>query len=189
MSNHSPQLRLRWDAERLGITGREAAHALDRGTPRIIVAEAAGERPNQMASSVTIMPYMMNPGEHTVVAKALHQVLAHPPKVNASPQPSGAPAGVSGRWDVEIRFLTGTANHQFTLEQHGGLLSGRHRMEFLENPLSGEVHGSDIRFHSAHRYEGTVLEYEFRGQMAGDGISGQVHMGEYGTAAWSAHRV
>ena len=43
-------------------------------------------------------------------------------------------------------------------------------MEFLDNPLSGEVMGSEVRFRSAHRYEGTVLDYEFRGQVSSGAI-------------------
>jgi len=141
-----------------------------------------------MASSVTIMPYMMNPGEHAVVAKALHQILAAPPKAVAVPEPAGEPASVAGQWQVELRFLSGAARHQFTLEQQGATLSGRHRMESLESSLSGEVTGAEVRFRSAHRYEGTVLDYEFRGQVSGKTMDGEVRMGEYGSASWSAQR-
>jgi uncharacterized pyridoxal phosphate-dependent enzyme len=188
LSNHAPQLKLNWDGEKLGITGREVARALDKGTPRIIVAGSSGERPQTMASSVTIMPYMMNPGEHMTVAKALHQILANPPKAAPVPEATGEPATVAGQWKVEVRFLSGAAHHQFALEQHGATLTGRHRMEFLESSLSGEVMGADVRFRSAHRYEGTVLDYEFRGQVSGGAMSGEVRMGEYGSASWSAQR-
>ena len=188
LSNHAPQLRLKWDAAKLGITGKEVARALDKGSPRIYLADSVGERPKQMASSVMIMPYMMQPGEHVPVAQALYEVLAHPPKFDTPVEPSGETAKVAGTWKAELHFTRGTAAHEFTFEQSGGRLAGNHKMEFLSNPLHGEVQAREVLFHSAHRFEGTVLEYEFHGTVAGDSMTGKVRMGEYGTADFAARR-
>ena len=62
LSNHSPRLRIKWDGNTLKITGDELAKTLDEGTPRIQFDELSGTRPDQMESSLTIMPYMMMPG-------------------------------------------------------------------------------------------------------------------------------
>lgn len=188
LSNHAPRLRLKWDAEKVGITGQEVAKALDRGEPRIIVAGSTGERPARMASSVTIMPYMMSPEDAPVVAKALHAALAHPPKVDAPPASSAAPSRVAGRWTVHLEFVRGEATHELAIEQQGGKLSGTHKTTWMSNPLRGEVNGAAIQFRSAHRYEGTVLNYVFEGRLEGDTLSGEVRMGEYGTARWTASR-
>lgn len=188
LSNHAPQLRLKWDAAKLGITGKEVARALDKGSPRIYLADSVGERPKQMASSVMIMPYMMQPGEHVPVAQALYEVLAHPPKFDAPAIPSGEPANAGGTWKAELQFTRGTATHEFMLEQNGEQLKGTHKMEFLTNPLHGEVQAREVRFQSAHRFEGAVLEYEFHGTVAGDSMTGKVRMGEYGTADFTARR-
>jgi uncharacterized pyridoxal phosphate-dependent enzyme len=189
LSNHAPQLRLKWDAAKLGITGKEVQRALDRGTPRIYLADSSGERPKQMASSVMIMPYMMQPGEHIPVAQALVEILSHPPKFDTPVVLSGDPAKVGGTWNAELHFTRGTATHQFTFDQSGDRVKGNHKMEFLSNPLEGEIHAREIAFQSAHRFEGTVLEYEFRGMVDGDSMTGKVRMGEYGVAEFNARRV
>jgi uncharacterized pyridoxal phosphate-dependent enzyme len=188
LSNHAPQLRLNWDAAKLGITGAEVGRALDRGNPRIAVAGVKGERPKKMQSSLTIMPYMMNPGEAPVVARALHEVLTHPPKVDPPVPYHGDTPQVTGTWEARVQFLRGQATHRFVLEQDGESLKGQHQMEFLSGKLTGIIDAGEIAFQSAHRYEGTVLEYSFHGWMKGDGMEGEVSMGEYGIAKWQARR-
>ena len=79
LSNHSPRLRIKWDGNALKITGDELAKTLDAGTPRIQFDEWSGSRPDEMESSVTIMPYMMMPGDAQIVADALLATLSHPP--------------------------------------------------------------------------------------------------------------
>ncbi|QOY90303.1 aminotransferase class V-fold PLP-dependent enzyme [Paludibaculum fermentans] len=189
LSNHAPRLRLKWDAGQVGITGQEVAKALDRGEPRIIVAGSTGERPARMDSSVTIMPYMMNPEDAPIVAKALHAALAHPPKIEPAPVSTAAPSQVAGRWTVHLQFIRGEATHEIALEQDGGKLSGTHKTTWMSNPLRGDVSGAAVQFRSAHRYEGTVLNYVFEGKLEGGTLSGEVRMGEYGTARWTASRV
>jgi hypothetical protein len=46
-----------------------------------------------------------------------------------------------------------------------------------------------VEFHSAHPYEGTVLEYAFSGTVQGESMNGTVQLGEYGNARWEARRV
>jgi uncharacterized pyridoxal phosphate-dependent enzyme len=188
LSNHAPQLRLNWDAAKVGITGMEVGRSLDRGAPRIVVAGVRGDRPKKMQSSLTIMPYMMNPGEAPVVARALYEALIHPAKFDSPAPYHGDLPKISGTWEAQVQFLRGQAVHRFVLEQDGAIIKGQHRMEFLDGKLSGEIEGGEIAFQSAHPYEGTVLEYAFRGRMKGDTIEGEVAMGEYGIAKWQAHR-
>lgn len=188
LSNHAPRLRLKWEAEKVGITGQEVAKMLDAGSPRIILGGSSGERPGRMASSVTIMPYMMNPGDAEVVAKALHAALSRPPKFE-NPAPVTEPAAqVAGRWQVELRFVRGAASHVVTLEQDGTKLAGTHQTMWLNNPLQGEVTGARVHFRSRHRYEGTHLGYEFDGKLEGRVLSGEVRLGEYGTAQFTAKK-
>jgi D-glucosaminate-6-phosphate ammonia-lyase len=188
LSNHAPQLRVNWDGAKVGITGSEVSKMLDRGTPRIVVAGGRGERPKNMQSSVTVMPYMMNAGEAAVVARALHEALTHPGKFDAPAAYQGAMPQIAGTWEAEVQFGRGQANHHFVFEQDGAKLKGQHRMEFLGGALGGEIEGGEIAFRSAHRFEGTVLDYAFRGRLKGDGMEGEVSMGEYGVAKWRARR-
>lgn len=188
LSNKTPTLVVQWDAAKLGITGQEASKALLDSEPRIVLGGASGNRPGNMASSLSITPWMMMPGDDKIVADRLVAVLTKPPKMDPPPQPSGDTASVGGQWDLHITFGRGMADHSLVLEQQGSNLMGTHRGEFLTGDLRGAVAGNEVRFRSSHKIEGTRLSYEFTGKAAGDAIEGTVQMGEYGEARWTARR-
>jgi hypothetical protein len=154
-----------------------------------MLAGGSGDRRGNTESTLEIMPYMLNPGEYKIVAQVLYAVLSHPPRIEIPALPAGEPARVTGAWRVLLTFSLGQAAHQFTLQQDGGKLSGRHRTEMLDGDLHGRVDGNQIEFRSAHPYEGTVLEYAFSGTVQGESMNGTVQLGEYGKAHWEAQRV
>lgn len=189
LSNRSPRLTLQWDGAALGITGTELSKILIDSEPRIVVAGATGMRPASMASTVSIIPYQMMPGEETVVADRIFTLLSKPPKLAApEPPPSGASADVAGQWDVRLEFGRGSATHTVFLEQDGARLSGTHRGEFYSGEIAGSVAANTVRFRSSHKVHGTRLGYEFSGAVTGDRMTGAVNMGEYGTTAFTAQR-
>ncbi|PYT12857.1 MAG: hypothetical protein DMG59_22235 [Acidobacteria bacterium] len=188
LSNHAPQLRIQWDGGALGITGKEVEDILLKGRPRIVLAGSTGVRPERMASSVTIMPYMMMPDDHKTVAEALHRVLSKPPRMESPSPPSDKAVSIAGEWAVRIQYLLGSSSHKLTLEQAGTALTGTHFGETLSGAVRGSVHGDDARFRSSHRIQGTSIGYDFRGKVNGDTMSGTVAMGEYGEAKWTATR-
>jgi hypothetical protein len=141
-----------------------------------------------MSSSVTIMPYMMMPDDHKIVAERLRAVLASPPRMAAAVKPDGAMANVDGQWKLNIRYFCGAADHQLVFEQKDQDLVGTHRGDMTIGDLRGGVEGPEVRFASRHRYEGTSLTYDFIGKVENDRMSGTVQMGEYGTAEWVAER-
>src|SRR5882724_12018523 len=63
LSNRSPRLIIQWDGAKLGITGQEVAKLVLDTEPRIVLGGSSGSRTGNMASSVSITPYMMMPGE------------------------------------------------------------------------------------------------------------------------------
>ncbi len=107
LSNKATQLRVKWDANVLGITGPELVAKLDAGSPRILINAGSGRRPDQMASSVTIMPYMLDPGEAHIIAEAMHAALTNPGHHPNPVAPSGAPAMIDGAWAVTVQYLRG----------------------------------------------------------------------------------
>jgi len=187
LSNRAPRLRIQWDAARRGITGTELEKLLLEGDPRIVLGGATGDRRWGGASSATIMPYMMTPGDAEVVAERLHVLLSHPPQHQA-PAPSGPPAQVAGQWDAHLEFVLGSADHRLVFEQEGATLVGTHTGEILSGDLRGFVEGDRVYFRSSQRYQGTRLGFEFEGQVQGDTMSGTVGLGEYGQARWQARR-
>ncbi len=187
LSNRSPRLRVRWDAERLGMTGTELEKLLLEGTPRIILGGATGDRRRGGESTATIMPYMMNPEDAEVVAERMYALLSNPPKYEP-PAPAGPPAQIAGQWDLHLDFVVGSADHALVFEQNGGELAGTHTGDILSGDLRGYVEGHKVSFRSSHKYEGTRLIYEFEGEVSGDAMQGVVGLAEYGTARWHAKR-
>jgi len=187
LSNRSPRLRIEWDAAKAGITGAQLEKHVYDTDPRIILAGSSGSRQPGEANSVTIMPYMMIPGDEKVVADRLYQVLSKPPQFPKAPE-AGAPAAVAGQWDVRIEFVYGAAGHGLFLEQEGATLSGSHRGDILSGDLRGAVEGDRVSFRSTMPYEGTRLNYEFEGKLEDGMLAGTVDLGEYGKARWRAQR-
>jgi hypothetical protein len=181
LSNHAPQLRIKWDGAALGINGKQVEDLLFKGRPRIIVGGSHGD-------SITIMPYMMMPDDHRIAASAIHAILAHPPKIAEPARAAGDPAAIAGNWDVRLEYVLGSANHRITIEQTGNELSGTHQGEMLSGALKGAVYGDQAQFRSSQRTQGTVLTYDFHGEVKGDSMSGTVGLGEYGQARWTATR-
>src|SRR5277367_3180100 len=87
LSNRTPQLSIKWDGAKLGITGTEVHKLLTDTEPRIILASGQGARPANMASTVSVVPYMMMPSDVKVVADRLYNVLSKPPKYENPPAP------------------------------------------------------------------------------------------------------
>jgi uncharacterized pyridoxal phosphate-dependent enzyme len=188
LSNHSPRLRIKWDGNALKITGDELAKTLDAGSPRIQFDEWSGSRPDEMESSVTIMPYMMMPGDAQIVADALFATLSHPPVFSAPEIPQGAPANVAGIWKVQMKYLCGEGGQRFLLEQQEGVVTGVHQGEIYNGNLTGKVHAQQVSFRSVMPVGGNEIEYSFAGSVAGNSMSGRVELGEFGHAQWSATR-
>ncbi len=188
LSNRAPQLEIRWDGAKLGITGQELERTLTETEPRIILAGARGSRRTGMASSASIMPYMMNPGDEKIAADRIYTLLSKPPKFPEPERPAGAPASVAGQWEVHLEFVRGEADHVVVFEQKEGDLVGTHTGDILTGDLRGTVEGNTIRFRSSHRIEGTRLGYDFEGTVDGDRMQGTVGLDEYGKARWTAVR-
>jgi seryl-tRNA(Sec) selenium transferase len=188
LSNKSPELRINWDANVLKITGTELAARLDAGTPRVIVGGSRGTRPDMMTSSVTIMPYMMDPGEDRIIANAMYEALTKPGQYENPVIPTGTPASVQGTWAVTIQYPRGIGEQKFTLEQSDNDLTGTQNGEIYNAKFKGTIHANQIELHSNMEVGGNSIPWTFKGDVEGSNISGTVHMGEYGDATWKAAR-
>ncbi len=188
LSNRTPQLNIKWDGAKLGITGTEVHKLLTDTEPRIILASGNGARPSTMASSVSVVPYMLMPSDVKVVADRLYNVLSKPPKFENPPEPQAPSVTVSGQWTARLEYGRGSAEHNLVFEQTAEKLTGTHHAEFDQGDLTGTVSGNLVKFQSRYRIQGQGLSYAFTGTVDGDKISGVVNMGEYGATTWSAER-
>ncbi len=186
LSNKSPRLRLHWDANQLHITGSELVRKLDDSTPRIMIDGGTGHRPDQMASSLTVMPYMMSAGEETIVADAIYAALTNPGPYTDPVVPTGSPAAVAGTWAVTVTYTRGTGAQHIDLTQTGTDLSGTQHGEIYTSALTGSIHANQIKLHSEMKVSGSSITWNFSGTVSGAAMAGKVNLGEYGEATWQA---
>ncbi len=187
LSNYAPRLEISWDSERLGLYGEELEGHLWTTNPRIILASGSGDRRGGGRSSVSVMPWMMQPGDAKVIADVLHRMLSNPPKLG-QPARGGDVPDVGGQWEVSIDYPITPAQHTFFIEQEGAELSGAHRGDRTGGDIRGWMDGNRLRVKSRHHWEGATFGFDFDGDVSGDKIAGQVDLGEYFTAPFTATR-
>jgi D-glucosaminate-6-phosphate ammonia-lyase len=194
LSNRSPVLIISWDPAKLHITDEEVAEDVARNKPRIALGAGSGggrgrSEPDTGSSSISITPWMMQPGQDTIVAERIYGILAK----KREPKPSQmkpAVADLSGRWDVDVEFFSSSSQHTLFIEQKGNQIQGTHKGDFSIRELFGTIEGDQIKLRStsAERGTGDSVNFIFSGAVSGDSISGPIHMGEYLTAKFTAKR-
>jgi L-seryl-tRNA(Ser) seleniumtransferase len=193
LSNRTPGLTVRWDASKLGITGRDVTQILNSTEPRIVLSGGGGGPRGRGAApsnetGVSITAYMMAAGDEKIVADRLFAVLSKPPRIEA-PKPQPPAVDVSGRWDVHIEFSGSSSSHALHLKQERGRIQGTHQGDFVSRDLSGICDGDKIQITSAYTEEhGDSLMFTFSGAISGDTMSGDLDMGEYRKGKWTARR-
>jgi len=201
LSNRSPSLSVTWDPAKLNITGQDVVRILDTTEPRIMMGAAGGGGGRrggapggataQPTTGVSITAFNLGPNEEQIVADRLSAVLTarRPPRPSAA-QPIPPAGDMSGEWDVDIVFAAGRGTHRLTIKQQGAQVEGTHKGDFLERPLTGTVNGDAITLRSnvPERTIGNALSYTFTGTIANGAMSGNVGMGEYLNATWTAKK-
>ena len=185
LSNRSPGLSVGWDAAKLGITGEEVSRLLNDTDPRVLVGGSRGAQ-----NGVSINAFNIAAGEEKVVADRLYSVLSVPHTLKTPEPPRPPAADLTGIWDVHIEYAASAGDHVLFLQQKGGQIQGTHRGEFLARDLSGTIDGDRVQVRSslAERTVGNALTFTFTGKVSGDAMSGDLNMGEYLQARWSAKR-
>lgn len=187
LSNNSPRLEIRWDGDKLGIHGEQINELFWDGETRIILGGAAGGPRRGGESRATIMPWMMEPGDAKAISAELTKILSKPPSMPKMKK--GKPANVDGVWDLWVDFVLQPGTRQLVnLEQQGDELVGMHHGDRTEGEVRGYVAGDEVHFSSRHRWEGASFGFNFVGKLSGDVITGEVDMGEYFTAPFTAKR-
>ncbi len=183
LSNLAPVLHIKWDPDRLHITGEEVAEETARNAPRI----AIGARTQEKGTSISITPSQMRPGNAKVVADRLFDILSEE-RSPSSDEMAPAKGNVSGRWDVEMDFFTSKSEHSFFLEQDGNWIKGNHQSDFSTQEIAGMAEGDEVKLRSRYSAPGDGVTYWFSGTLSGDTLAGSVFLGEYLTAKFTAKR-
>lgn len=183
LSNRSPVLNIIWDPARLHITGEEMAEELGRNKPRI----AVGSESQDGTTSINITTGQMQPGNDMIVADRIYNLLAQ--KRSARSTSMIAPAAIiNGRWDADIEFFSSKSQHSLFIEQDGNWIQGAHKGDFSTRELTGTIEGNLVKLRSVDRHIADSITFIFSGTLSNGIISGQIHMGEYRTALFTARR-
>jgi seryl-tRNA(Sec) selenium transferase len=177
-----PTLDLQWEPDRYGITAGEVGAQLLGGTPRIM-SHAEGD-----GFGFRIRPVAMKEGESRLVAERLEAIFKAAPKGRKAKSLAAPVGNLAGKWTLDLDFQPGSARHEVVLEVAGSKIGGTHKARLGGGAVRGEIDGSAVAFSTSFRYEGQTLHYQFKGTLAGDSLSGEVHLGEYGTAKWKGSR-
>jgi seryl-tRNA(Sec) selenium transferase len=203
LSNRSSVLRVQWDATQVGITGTQLGALLDKGTPRIILesvsdgrtlpgaaapAAAAGApaRSGPPRSSFSICPYMMQPGDYKIVADAVSKHMHNRGHFDAPPVRTGPTAEMEGTWDVTINYLRGIGHQKLMLKQNDKMLTGDQHGEIFGAAIHGSVDANYVMLTSSVKTPGWQVPYTFTGLVNGNKFSGDLNLGEYGAATFTA---
>jgi L-seryl-tRNA(Ser) seleniumtransferase len=180
-----PVLQIRWDKGKLGTTGDAVAKLLFESEPRISLFPARGKS-GANETGLDIGPYMMAAGDDRIVAERLFAVLSSPPKVDEKPLAPPA-ADLTGTWDVRIQYAASVSTHRLHLRQKGNDVDGVHQGDFESRDCTGTIGGDTARLRSSWEH-GDSLSYTFTAKVAGDEMSGDVNLGEYLDARFTAKR-
>ena len=192
LSNRSPALVISWDPAKLHITGEEVAEEVARNKPRIALGAGGtgrgrrGDASDAASTSIDITAWMMRPGDDKIVAARLFSVLSQ--KRSPKPAMSLPAANLSGRWDVNMEFFSSKSQHTLMLEQDNNRLQGSHKGDFSVRDVFGTIEEDQVKLRSAEHAPGDSITFIFAGLLSGDTIAGEVYMGEYLNAKFTAKR-
>lgn len=184
LSNNSPSLTISWDPDQFNINGPDLAELLATQKPRIALHSNFNQETG--ATSLTVVSGQMQPGNDSVVAERIIGLLSqehekpkgiNPPSVN-----------ISGHWDVEITFYSSKSIHTLFIDQDGNWIKGSHNGDFSLRDLIGTVEGDQVKLTSSDRHIADNVLYIFSGSVSGETISGQIYLGEYIRASFTAKR-
>lgn len=194
-SNRSPQLTVRWEAQKLGLTGQDVVQILDTTDPRVMLSGSGGgggARGGQNLpgdTGISLVPSTMAPGDERVVAERLVAILSAPHTLKPADPVLPPASDVSGVWDIDITYVASRSTHTISVFQAGNRLSGVHQGNFQSRDLTGSINGDAVAFGSTvTERHGDSLSYRFSGKLAGDTMTGALDMGEYLKATWTAKR-
>jgi L-seryl-tRNA(Ser) seleniumtransferase len=176
-----PILEIEWNPEKIGLTAGELHDILLNGQPSIMT-HANGD-----GHSFILRPVAMKPGDYKIVAERLHEVFRDAPtpeKRRLTPPRFD----LAGRWDVQVKFLLGEARHMLFLEARANEVTGTHVGSNLRGDVKGTIDGDKVHFRSLLPFEGANLSYTFDGTVSGDRMRGELDLGEYPNAHWTAER-
>ncbi|HXE13644.1 MAG TPA: aminotransferase class V-fold PLP-dependent enzyme [Bryobacteraceae bacterium] len=190
IDNRTPTLGVQWDPNLIDLTEDELEQILWDGEPRIAIGGKGSflPFPPNESHAATITPYMLEPGEQKIVADHLYRAFSTAPKPGSRKKADSPAADLSGEWDVHVAFVSGNADHSFSIRQTGNDIAGTHVGQAAIRELKGTMDGNKVLIRSSYLLHGARLDYTFEGTGDKDQMQGNLSVGEYGFGRWSAKR-
>lgn len=184
LSNHSPSLVIYWDPSAFNINGPEVAEELASKQPRIAVHNNYSDESGN--TSIIISSGQMQPGNDKVVADRIFEILS---RKNTKPKEMATHVtNLTGRWDVDVEFYSSRSQHTFFVEQDGNWIKGSHKGDFSMRDMVGTLDGDQVKLSSSDRHIADNIPFVFYGTVTAEKMSGQIYMGEYISAKFTATR-
>lgn len=185
LSNKHPTLWISWDPAKFNVTGYEIAEELGSTKPRVAVGS---KDESDGTTSIDIVSSHMKEGEDVMVADRVYEILTRKrsPKSEVMAAPS---ANLSGQWDVNVKYFNSTVKHVFKIQQDGNWIEGTHKGDFDIRDIAGTIEGNQVKLSSTYKIPGDMIVFYFSGTVNGNSLSGDIHMGEYRTAKFTANKV
>jgi hypothetical protein len=182
----TPYLHIRWNPEQLHITGEEIAEELGTIAPRIAVQVGKDEAG---ITGITLVGYMMIPGNDKVAANRIHEVLSRkrqPKVIQAMKNPV---MNMVGLWDMEVEYFSSkVTQHLFIDTQDGNWITGLFKTEFSSRPFTGSIDGNEVKILCNLYWPGDRILTTMQGSISSGVLSGEMDFHEFNTAKFTAKK-
>jgi D-glucosaminate-6-phosphate ammonia-lyase len=182
----TPYLHIRWDPEQLHVTGEEVAEELGTIAPRIAVQVGRNETGS---TGITLVGYMMIPGNDRVAAKRIHEVLSRKRQPKVIPAMKNPIMNMVGLWDMEVEYFSSkVTQHLFIDSQDGNWITGMFKTDLSSRPFTGSVDGNEVKILCMYHVPGDRIETTMQGNIEEGVLTGEMDFHEFNTAKFIAKK-
>jgi len=182
----TPYLHIRWNPDQLHVTGEEIAEELGTIAPRIAVQVGRNEAG---LTGITLVGYMMIPGNDKVAANRIHEVLSRkrqPKVIQAMKNPV---MNMVGLWDMEVEYFSSkVTQHLFIDTQEGNWITGMFKTEFSSRPFTGSIDGNEVKILCNLYWPGDRILTTMQGSISSGVLTGEMDFHEFNTAKFVAKK-
>ena len=182
----TPYLHIRWNPEQLHVTGEEIAEELGTIAPKIAVQVGRDEAG---ITGITLVGYMMIPGNDKVAANRIHEVLSRkrqPKVIQAMKNPV---MNMVGLWNMEVEYFSSkVTQHLFIDTQEGNWITGLFKTEFSSRPFTGSIDGNEVKILCNLYWPGDRILTTMQGSISSGVLTGEMDFHEFNTAKFTAKK-
>ena len=182
----TPYLYIRWNPDQLHVTGEEIAEELGTIAPRIAVQVGKDEAG---LTGITLVGYMMIPGNDKVAANRIHEVLSRKRQPKVIQEMKNPVMNMVGLWDMEVEYFSSkVTQHLFIDTQEGNWITGMFKTEFSSRPFTGSIDGNEVKILCNLYWPGDRILTTMKGSISSGVLTGEMDFHEFNNAKFSAKK-